>query len=147
MPSQIADELWHEFILCTRLYQHFCQRAFGRFLHHTPAAVLGTKRRSNSGLRRCWYWTCRQENIKPRRPVRLPLLFALDARLGISDGFVYVADSSGLHRTGAGGADGGAVHYGTDFSDFSIDGSIDGLTDGGDGGDGGDVCGGGCGGD
>ena len=34
MPSQIADELWHEFILYTKNYQAFCNRAFGRFLHH-----------------------------------------------------------------------------------------------------------------
>jgi hypothetical protein len=24
MPSQIVDHLWHEFILYTREYQHFC---------------------------------------------------------------------------------------------------------------------------
>eukprot|EP01034_Spumella_vulgaris_P038231 gene38231-47204_t len=41
MPSQVADDLWHEFILYTMNYQQFCQHAFGRFLHHTPAVVLG----------------------------------------------------------------------------------------------------------
>ena len=40
MPSQVADDLWHEFILYTRDYDEFCQRAFGGFLHHTPAVVL-----------------------------------------------------------------------------------------------------------
>lgn len=40
MPSQVADDLWHEFILYTRDYGRFCGAAFGRFLHHTPAVVL-----------------------------------------------------------------------------------------------------------
>src|SRR5688572_1769389 len=34
MPSQVADDLWHEFILYTRSYDAFCRRAFGRFMHH-----------------------------------------------------------------------------------------------------------------
>ena len=29
MPSQVVDDLWHEFILFTRDYQVFCQTAFG----------------------------------------------------------------------------------------------------------------------
>jgi hypothetical protein len=29
MPSQVADDLWHEFILYTREYNTFCRRAFG----------------------------------------------------------------------------------------------------------------------
>jgi hypothetical protein len=54
MPSQVVDDLWHEFILYTRNYAQFCRRAFGGFLHHTPAAALGGPKRSNVGLRRCW---------------------------------------------------------------------------------------------
>lgn len=41
MPSQVVDDLWHEFILYTRNYEAFCRRAFGGFLHHTPAVVMG----------------------------------------------------------------------------------------------------------
>src|SRR5262245_11697166 len=40
MPSQVVDDLWHEFILYTRDYQRFCNRAFGGYMHHTPAVVL-----------------------------------------------------------------------------------------------------------
>lgn len=29
MPSQVVDDLWHEFILYTRNYQLFCAKAFG----------------------------------------------------------------------------------------------------------------------
>lgn len=134
MPSQVADDLWHEFILYTRHYQAFCQQAFGRFLHHTPAVVLSRSQQlGNEGLRRCWRHVCREENINPRRPSRLPLLFALDSKLAIAGGFVYVADCSGPRREGAAG-DGTNVYCGGDFSDGSIDGGTAGFDDAGDAG-------------
>jgi hypothetical protein len=36
MPSHAVDEAWHGFILCTARYSAFCERAYGRFLHHHP---------------------------------------------------------------------------------------------------------------
>lgn len=30
------DSFWHHFILHTRLYQDFCQKEFGEYLHHDP---------------------------------------------------------------------------------------------------------------
>lgn len=174
MPSQAADDLWHEFILYTREYDAFCRRAFGGFLHHTPAVVLVKERRqSNEGLRRVWWYCCKYENIDPVRPTRLPLLFALDAKLNIANGFIYHTDCEALRRSGIGGS---SPYCGGDFSDSSIDGSSAGFGDagsdgshsgdsgdhggdggghgggdsgGGDGGGGGDSgggCGGGCGG-
>ena len=146
MPSQVADDLWHELILYTRHYEAFCNRAFGRFMHHTPAVVLGADRQNNAGLRRCWWYACMEENINPKAHTRLPLLFALDAKLKIADGFRYAPDCRELRKSGS-----GAVYCGGDFSDSSFDGSTDGFGDassgdggGSDGGDGG--CGGGCGG-
>jgi hypothetical protein len=35
-PSHGVDLAWHELILCTRYYAEFCERAFGRFIHHHP---------------------------------------------------------------------------------------------------------------
>jgi hypothetical protein len=154
MPSQVADELWHEFILHTRSYQGFTRQAFGSFLHHTPAVALSHQSQSNIGLRRCWKHACLEENINPRKPSRLPLLFGLDAKLGIADGFHYVPDCSGVRRQTPqeGGSGSTGVHCGGDFSDASFDGGTDGLSDadghgngGADGDGGGD--GGGCGGD
>jgi hypothetical protein len=151
MPSQVADDLWHEFILYTKGYDAFCRKAFGRFLHHTPAVVLGTEQQNNAGLRRCWYWCCREENIDPRNPSRLPLLFALDGKLGIADGFVYAPDCKALRSSQA-----GTPHCGADLgSGTGADGSSsDGGGGAGDGGwgwgddsGGGDGGGGGCGGD
>lgn len=146
MPSQGADDLWHEFILYTKHYETFCQRAFGRFLHHTPALVLSANRRDNAGLRRVWWYACREENIDPRHPTRLPLLFAIDGKLGIAGGFVYAADCGALQRKTT---DGGAVHCGADFGSSSADGGSEGFGDsssGSDSGDSGSSCGGGCGG-
>ena len=139
MPSQVADDLWHEFILYTRHYQAFCTRAFGGFLHHSPAVTLGTNRHDNAGLRRVWWHCCIEDNINPRRPSRLPLLFAIDSKLAIAGGFAYVADCEGVRRAGA-KSDGSAVHCGGDFSSSSVDGSTEGF---GADGSGSDVSGGG----
>lgn len=147
MPSQVADDLWHDFVLYTRDYQAFRQKAFGGFLHHTPAvAPKHAQRSSNAGLRRVWWYSCKDEGIDPYRPAHLPLLFALDAQLNIAGGFRYVPDCEALVQGWP-----AAMNCGGHFSSTAFDGTTDGLGDsGGDGGggDGGvDGCGGGCGGD
>jgi hypothetical protein len=152
MPSKVVDTAWHEFILHTRAYQDWCDSAFGALLHHTPAEVLGgSNAKRNAGLRRTWYWTCKEESIDPRNPTRLPLLFALDKKFDISGGFRYEANCDSLNR-GAGSNS----YCGSDFSDggSGAAGDSDGFggcesTSSGDGGssDGGSSCGGGgCGG-
>ena len=153
MPSQVADELWHEFILYTRHYETFCNDAFGSFMHHTPAVVLGADRQNNAGLRRTWWHCCLEENINPKAATRLPLLFSLDEKLKISNGFRYALDCKGFKREGDRGGN-GSVYCGGDMSSSSFDGTTEGLGDssssvgdssssdsGGDGGGGG--CGGG----
>ena len=132
MPSQVVDDLWHEFILYTRTYQTFCRQAFGHFLHHTPAAVMGRKRDVNEGLRRCWWFACLDENINPRKATRLPLLFALDRKLNIADGFVYAADCHQLKENReAYGSGTRVIHCGTDFTSRDYDGSLAGFGGGG----------------
>lgn len=143
MPSQAVDDLWHEFILYTKGYDTFCRQAFGRFLHHTPAVVLGDDQQSNAGLRRCWYWCCREENIDSRKPSRLPLLFALDAKLGIADGFVYSPDCKTLQPgAGSSGQCAGDLSSGSGSDGGSGDASTADSSDGGSG-CGGGGCGGG----
>lgn len=149
MPSQAVDDLWHEFILFTRAYREYCDKAFGRFFDHTPAVALSPDKRSNAGLRRTWWHACKEEHIDPRHPSRLPLLFAIDQKLGIADGFVYSPDCREARARGN-----NAVNCAGDFGDSGVDGSTDGFGDngtgdsGGDSGsDGGSGCGGGgCGG-
>lgn len=142
MPSKVVDTLWHEFILHTRGYEVFCHKAFGRLLHHTPAEALpattgGATRNpiQHEGLRRAWYWACREEGIDPRKPSRLPLLFSLDATLGIVGGYVYALDCAAL------GADRRGTHCAGDLSSGCGGGGSGGEAGGGDG-DGGGGCGG-----
>lgn len=151
MPSQVVDDLWHEYILYTRNYEEFCRRAFGRFLHHTPAAVLGGSggSKANAGLRRCWWYVCKLENINPRKATRMPLLFALDHKLGIAGGFIYALDCASTLRRAD---DGSVVYCGAELSSggegsFGDGGGADSSDGGSDGGgDGGGCGGGGCGG-
>lgn len=114
MPSQAVDELWHDFILSTRHYREFCQRAFGRYLHHHPAETMRTRTQATDGIRRAWQLACRREKIDPKNPDRLPRLFALDAQLGIAGGFVYTLNCMGPALAGEAGAGGGycASHIG-----------------------------------
>jgi hypothetical protein len=152
MPSQVVDAMWHEFILHTRAYQEWCSMSLGWFLHHTPALALGPQAQKNDGLRRAWYWACRDESIQPAVPSRLPLLFALDAKLQIANGFHYVPDCHDIMRKSAAGGDGATAFCGTNFSDGSYSGDsgsfggVDASSDGADGASDGGGDGGGCGG-
>ncbi|MEJ7687435.1 MAG: hypothetical protein WKG52_10800 [Variovorax sp.] len=112
MPSKVVDAAWHEFILHTQGYQRWCAAAFGKLMHHTPAEVLGSDARRNDGLRRTWYWACKEESIDPRKPTRLPLLFALDAKFGVAGGFQYVPDCKAIDEQAGSG-----THCGSSFSE------------------------------
>jgi hypothetical protein len=150
MPSQVVDAAWHEFILHTRGYESWCGVAFGKLLHHSPAEVLGKSATRNDGLRRAWYWACKEESINPRAPTRLPLLFALDKKLNIPGGFTYVPDCKDINSKS-----GSDSYCGSDFGN-SGGGSGDsggfggsessGSSGGSDGGSDSSGCGGGCGG-
>jgi hypothetical protein len=89
MPSRAVDEAWHELILDTVRYREFCDRALGGFLHHRPAEPMRAPRDAQEGIRRCWRLACEAASIDPKRPRRLPELFALDAALGFPGGHHY----------------------------------------------------------
>jgi len=77
------------------------------------------------------------------------LLFALDAKLAIANGFHYLPDCGKPQRDGAAGGAGGA-YCGESFSDGSYSGDADGFggaesSSSSDGGGGSDADGGGCG--
>jgi hypothetical protein len=139
MPSKVVDDAWHGFILSTRAYRDFCKEAFGRFLHHTPAEAMPGPQVATEGIRRTWNLACRLEKIDPKAARTLPLLFAIDARLDVADGYRYdlVCGPTGTSfcasHIGCGSGCGGGG--------CAADGSSDGGGDGG-GGDGGG-CGGG----
>ncbi len=152
MPSRVVDTAWHEFILHTQGYQRWCHAAFGGLLHHTPAEVLGRDARRNDGLRRSWYWACKEESIDPRKPTRLPLLFALDAKFDVPGGFRYVPDCADINRQADSGTQCGSSFSSSDGGSGDAGGFGGSESSSGDGGgsdgsgDGGGGCGGGCGG-
>jgi hypothetical protein len=46
MLNSDVDEVWHTCLIFTRLYADLCDKAFGEFLHHDPAAEGGGDRRA-----------------------------------------------------------------------------------------------------
>lgn len=141
MPSQVVDEAWHEFILFTRQYQHFCDQALGKFLHHTPAEAMASPTIAQEGIRRAWRLACARAKIDPGAPSRLPLLFAIDGLLGIANGFCYQLDCMAAGQAGTGYC---ASHIGCSGGGCGGD-SGSAASDSGSG-DGGSGCSGGCGG-
>jgi hypothetical protein len=89
MPSKVVDALWHDFILDTKTYHAFCRNAFGSYFHHMPAGKAPSKGTNREAMRLTWRLACLEENIDPKKATRLPLLFAIDAKLRIPDGNVY----------------------------------------------------------
>ena len=113
MPSQAVDIAWHEFILFTRQYQTFCKAGLGRFLHHTPAEAMKNKNTAQVGIKRAWRLACYLEGMKPNHAHRLPLIFDLDRRLDIADGFHYQLNCQLKNANGSGsGSDYCASHIG-----------------------------------
>lgn len=135
MPSRAVDIAWHEFILFTREYAAYCDRALGGYLHHAPESSMATP--MAQALARTL------EIARPLSPAAaIPLLFTLDHDLGIEGGNHFDAASLAeleqgatarhwvvVSTSGGGGCSGGAGCAGGDG----------GSSDGG--------CGGGCGGD
>jgi hypothetical protein len=134
MPSRAVDVAWHQMILMTRTYHHFCRRAFGYYLHHSPEAVMDEPMRD--GLARTLAVV---EGSGLTMAAGVPLLFAIDGELGLAGGqswaegdiaalrdHVRYVDHGGGHAL-HGGSHGGGCATG----------------DGGGGGCGGGGCGGG----
>lgn len=141
MPSQVVDDAWHAFILFTRAYDQFCSRAFGRFLHHTPAEAMSSPSVGQQGIKRAWRLACARAGINPLQPLSLPLLFSIDRDLQISNGFHYVPDCGDvIRRTDASG------NYCASHIGCSSGCSGDSGGSGAEGGGADSGCGGGCGG-
>jgi hypothetical protein len=142
MPSQVVDVAWHEFILFTRNYESFCTKALGRFLHHTPVEAMPSRTTASDGIRRTWRLACQRAGIDARAATTVPLLFAIDARLAIPDGFHYA-----LNCLQPGAAARGATYCASHIGcGGGCGGGCSGSGCGGDGGGGGGDGGGGCGG-
>lgn len=99
MPSQVVDVAWHEYILFTKQYQIFCSKALGRFLHHVPAEAMRTPTAAQEGIKRAWHLSCKREKINPNAPTKLPILFNLDSKLKIPNGFYYTPNCKGSNAS------------------------------------------------
>ena len=89
MPSLIVDTAWHHFILHTVEYNHFCKQAFGQLFNHTPNSSIKRPEDVASELKLTWQIACNIENVNPKHPTRIPLLFSLDSKLDIPNGNYY----------------------------------------------------------
>ena len=107
MPSRVVDIAWHEMILFTREYHAFCDRAFGRYLHHSPDAVAGEP--MDAMLAR----TLRVLDKHPAGAMTaaggVPLLFAVDSEAGLADGYVWSAAELAAIRAASVAGDGGGI--------------------------------------
>lgn len=96
MPSKAVDAAWHEFILLTKEYAKFCEQAFGKFLHHTPKAMMETP--TSAAVANTLH-QLRGPTLTPAAWAMVgtvPLLFALDRELGFKDGHMY--DEGTIHE-------------------------------------------------
>jgi hypothetical protein len=86
VPSRIVEDAWATFAT-DNCYGAFCDRAFGRFVE--PVADS-----SQGAIAHTWAVSCARERIEPRRPSRLPSLFAIDRELRVRDGRYYALNES-----------------------------------------------------
>jgi hypothetical protein len=154
MPSKLVDTAWHEFILMTRDYSRFCDKAFGAYLHHTPGEQM------RSSLVRSLAHTLHRLRAIRHQPVgramidEVPLLFAIDKAYAIPNGYYYgqteidALERKRQHTYMAGSSSGCGSGGGStwDLCDFSWGGLGSSSSEGcGDGSGGGSCGGGGCG--
>jgi len=95
MPSRAVDDAWHDFLLMTRDYQAFCRQAFGKYLHHTPEASMGTSMRDALANTLHQFKRPLPGGVAWATLGTVPLLFAMDRELGYPDGFHHDAETLG----------------------------------------------------
>jgi hypothetical protein len=139
MPSRAVDLAWHEFILMTREYRSFCDEAFGYYLHHTPEQTMSEP--MPAALQRTLLATDRQPAFTAYAGI--PLLFALDSQLGLTDGQTWTQED--LDQLRAQESDGGSFtgFWGGDGTGSGDGGGSGDGSGGGSGDESGSSCGGG----
>lgn len=84
MPSLVVDDLWHEFILCTKAYREFCDMAFGYYLDHNPSVSSDNSDGDADALARVWDTSCILNGNRLRTAKNASILFTVDYNLGIT---------------------------------------------------------------
>ncbi len=97
LPSRAADSVWHVWLAVDAPGLAAWQaRYFGQTVAHHEAAALGPS--LDDSIARTWMGACRSEGLSPLGP-RLPVVFGLDAQLGLPSGWAYGFGRQGLvHR-------------------------------------------------
>jgi hypothetical protein len=123
-PSVAVDWLWRSQQTRPAAWRQWLATALGFEPDYlAPRPPQPDEPEHNDALRRAWYWACRQESIDPRRPQRVPLLFALDDELRVPGGIVYqaapaaAADGRRARTEPSPGSDGGMIYFGSEFGD------------------------------
>ncbi len=49
-PTKRIDEAWHRFILFTKDYHEFCNKSFGRYIHHGPIGLTWVSGKPINGI-------------------------------------------------------------------------------------------------
>lgn len=106
MPSHAVDEAWHGLILCTARYAAFCDKAYGRFLHHHPEGGASDDHATHADsmgeqLRRtviAWSLVA--------KPGEQCVLWDLDERVGVDDPWGIDADRVAAIEHALAGLDG-----------------------------------------
>ena len=113
MPSKIVDDAWHELILFTREYADFCEKALGKFLHHTPSSALSNTVPTQTAIQNAWRIACHRSELNPVSTSELPAIFKIDEKLSIKDGFIYKSSelTKKQNKKNAKGSCGGGGHY------------------------------------
>ncbi len=98
LPSKAADSVWHAWLAVDAQGLGAWQaRCFGHTVAHRDVAALGSS--LDDSIARTWMGACRSEGLSPLGP-RLPLVFGLDAQLGLPTGWAYGFERQGLvHRS------------------------------------------------
>jgi hypothetical protein len=94
MPSTLADDMWHEFLLHTRDYAVFCDTAFGRFIHHVPESAITPEDAVPSSTNRLLA-TLRLAREDENNPSALPVLFRVDHEAGLQQARRYISNCGG----------------------------------------------------
>lgn len=121
MPSKLVDRCWHSFICETKEYQAFCKAVFGSFLHHESsvntsfplvnisaddiksrkATAMLTKAeaqleidfKNQLSAARIYRWALAVNKAESSSGTnQVPLLFSIDQKLNIKDGYFYSPD-------------------------------------------------------
>lgn len=89
MTSKVVDELWHEFVLDTRSYHDFCNKTFGKYLHHAPAGTSSSSKEKEALKNTYKTSKVLKEYDLNYMSGSLPLIFMIDSLMGFPEGLSY----------------------------------------------------------